>query len=91
MLGSLRMDYLMKLFSRSKVWEKPFSEKVSKRVSRLQTAEIEGWLDQSIYEIGRCLSMYQRSKDELYLDEALKGAEALHAMVDTLRNRTPRR
>jgi len=91
MLGSLRMDYLMKLFSRNKVWDKPFSEKVSKRVSRLQTPEIEGWLDQSIYEIGRCLSMYQRSREDIYLDEALNGAEALHAMVDQLRKRTPRR
>ena len=86
------MDYLMKLFFRNKkAWDKPFSERVSKRVSRLQTAEIEGWLDQSIYEIGRCLSMYQRSKDDVYLDEALTGAEALHAMVDSLRKRTPRR
>lgn len=82
----------MKNFLKSKkVWDKPFSEKVARRVSKLQTVEIEGWLDQSIYEIGRCLSMYQRSRDDLYLDEALNGAEALHAMVDALRKRTPRR
>jgi hypothetical protein len=86
------MDYLMKLFSKNKKpWDKPFSEKVAKRVSRLQTAEIESWVDQSLYEIGRCLSMYQRTRDDMYLDEALLGSEAAHAMLDSLRNRTPRR
>lgn len=86
------MGYLMKLFSRNKQpWDKPFSEKVAKRVSRLGTTEMEGWVDQSIYELGRCLSMYQKTRDDIYLDEALIGAEAIHAIVDTLRKRTPRR
>ena len=82
---------MMKFSRRKKVWDKPFSEKVSRRVSRLHTSEIEGWTDSAIFDIGRCLSMYQRTKDDVYLDEALNGAEALHAMVDALRNRTPRR
>ena len=81
----------MSFLKSKKNWDKPFSEKVARRVSKLQTPEIEGWIDQSIYEIGRCLSMYQRTRDDLYLDEALNGAEAIHAMVDQLRKRTPRR
>lgn len=75
---------------KTKAWDKPFSEKIAKRVSRLQTAEMQGWVDQALYEVGRCLSMYQRSRDDLYLDEALTGAEAIHAMLDELRKRTPR-
>lgn len=75
---------------KTKTWDKPFSEKIAKRVSRLQTAEMQGWVDQALYEVGRCLSMYQRSRDDLYLDEALTGAEAIHAMLDELRKRTPR-
>jgi hypothetical protein len=75
---------------RKTTWDKPFSEKVAKRVSRLGAQEIEGWIDQSIYEIGRALSAYQRSRNTAYLDELLLGAEALHAMVDSLQKRTPR-
>ena len=85
------MVYTMNFLKSKKTWDKPFSEKVARRVARLHTNEIEGWVDSAIYEIGRCLSMYQRTREDIYLDEALNGAEALHAMIDQLRNRTPRR
>ena len=71
----------------SKTWDKPFSEKVSKRVSRIPTGELELWTDQAIYELGRCLSGYQKSRDKFYLDEARSGAEALHAVVEELHKR----
>lgn len=78
-------------FRRKKViWNKPFSEKVAKRVAKLETPEIEGWIDQSIYAIGRVLSSYQKTRDTTYLDELLLDAEALHAIVDELSKRTPR-
>lgn len=77
----------MKLFSKSKTWTKPFSEKISKRVSRIPTAELEMWVEQSIYELGRCMSNYTKSKDTFYLDEARTGAEALHAVVEELYKR----
>jgi len=70
-----------------KEWDKPFSEKVSKRVSRIPTGELEMWTDQAIYELGRCLSGYQKSRDKFYLDEARNGAEALHAVVEELYKR----
>lgn len=84
------MGYMMSIFKK-KDWDKPFSEKVAKRVSKIGTSEMEGWIDQSIYEVGRLLSMYQRSRDPIYLNELLLGAEALHAIVDELNKRTPRR
>jgi len=34
--------------------------------------------------------MYQRSREQVYLTEALKGAEALHAVVDAMYNRMSR-
>lgn len=77
----------MKLFSKSETWTKPFSEKIAKRVSRIPTAELEMWVDQSIYELGRCMSSYSKSKDKLYLEEARTGAEALHAVVEELHKR----
>jgi len=73
-----------------KNWDKPFSEQIAKRVSKIPTGELETWIDQSIYELGRCLSMYQRSREQVYLTEALRGAEALHAVVDAMYNRMSR-
>lgn len=77
----------MKLF-KDKDWDKPFSEKIAKRVSRIPTAELEMWIDQAIYEVGKCLSSYQKSREKVYLDEARTGAEALHAVVEELYKRS---
>lgn len=82
------MDYTMKLFKNNKNWDKPFSEKVAKRVSKIPTAELEMWIDQALYEVGRCLSNYQKGRDTGYLDEARSGAEALHAVVEELHKRS---
>lgn len=79
---------MMSFFNKSnKKWDKPFSEKVAKRVSRIPTGELEMWTDQAIYELGRCLSNYQKSRDKFYLNEAQTGAEALHAVVEELHKR----
>ena len=77
----------MKFFKSKEAWSKPFSEKVERRVSRIPTAELEMWIDQSIYEVGRCLSGYQKSREPIYLQEARQGAEALHAVVEELYKR----
>jgi hypothetical protein len=81
----------MNPFRRTKeIWIKPFSEKVSNRVSKIPTAELEQWIDQSLYEIGRCMSLYGKQRETTFLKEALLGAEALHAVVDELARRTIR-
>lgn len=81
----------MRLFKKKGyTWDKPFSEKVAKRVSRIPTNELEMWVDQSIYELGRCLSGYSKSREQVYMDEARSGAEALHAVVEELHKRTSR-
>lgn len=77
-------------FKQKKTWNKPFSEKVARRVARIPTGELEQWVDQATYEVGRCLSNYRKSGEQVYLDEALLGAEALHAVVDELNNRMTR-
>jgi hypothetical protein len=82
------MGIMMSFLKKSKKeWDKPFSEKVEKRVSRIPTGELELWTDQAIYELGRCLSGYQKSRDKFYLEEARNGAEALHAVVEELYKR----
>lgn len=80
------------IFSKTKkvAEPKPFSEKVAKRVAKIPTGELEMWTDQAIYEVGRCMSSYQKNRGQAYLEEALNGAEALHAVIDELYNRMTR-
>lgn len=78
------------MFKKKSPWDKPFSEKIVKRVRKIHTTELEMWIEQSIYEIGRCMSAYSRNRDIAALEEALTGAEALHAVVHELHTRTTR-
>ena len=75
---------------RKKIWDKPFSEKVAKRVSKIPSGELLIWSDQILYELSRCLSVYEKNRDQVYLDEALTGAEAIHAVVYELHKRLSR-
>ena len=75
---------------RNKNWNKPFSEKVAKRVSKIPSGELLIWSDQIMYELSCCLSAYGKNREQVYLDEALTGAEALHAVVDELHKRMSR-
>jgi hypothetical protein len=70
-----------------KNWDKPFSEKVAKRVAKIATPDLLPWADQAVSEINRCLSGYQRTNESWYMDEALLGAEALHAVIDEYNRR----
>ena len=72
----------MKLFKKNSTWDKPFSEKVAKRVAKIPTAELEMWIENSIYEVGRCMSGYSKSRELFYLEEARVGAEAMNAVVE---------
>jgi hypothetical protein len=81
----------MMSFFKKEPWVKPFSEKVSRRVSKIPTGELEIWAEQALIEISKCLSGYSKNREQFYLDEALQGAEALHAVVNELHTRmTPR-
>lgn len=75
---------MMSFFKKKVPWTKPFSEKVARRVSKIPTGELILWADQSLFDLGRCLSNYEKNKDKLYLEEALLGAEAVHAVVNEL-------
>ena len=62
--------------------------KVQKRVKTLPMAELLTWTDQIMYSVGRNLSAWQKSQNAFSLEEARVGAEALHAILDTLSERT---
>lgn len=73
---------------RKKSWDKPFPETLSKRVKKIPTAQLSPWAETCMNEINRCLIEFANSGSELYIKEALKGAEALHAVVDELHARS---
>lgn len=61
--------------------------KIQKRVEKLPTAELLTWTDQVMYSVGQNLSNWQKSSSPHSLEEARMGAEALHAILDTLTER----
>ena len=61
--------------------------KIQKRVNHLPTPELYAWSDQILYAIGRNLSIWQKTQIKDALDEAHMGAEALHAILDTIKER----
>lgn len=69
------------------VWDKPFPEKLARRVSRIATPDLLIWADQALNETNRCISSYQSTGETLYLDEALLGAEAINALVSEVHKR----
>lgn len=71
----------------AKHWDKPFSKRVVTRVSRIPTGELYMWAGNALNDISRCLDLYERTNNKTYLDEALVGSEALHAVVDALHTR----
>jgi len=75
-------------FFKKKVWDKPFSEKVARRVRRIPTNDLMVWADQTVYEIGKLISIYERHRTEVALKELLDATEALHAVVNELNTRT---
>jgi len=75
-------------FTRKNKWDKPFSERIAKRVRRIPTSDLITWADQAIYEIGRVLSIYERHRTEEAGKELLDAAEALHALVHEITRRT---
>jgi len=77
----------MKIFKRKTKHTAELS-KVKRRVNSLPTSELIGWTDQTIYSIGRNLSAWQKSQNQSSLDEAQLGAEVLHAILDTLKERS---
>lgn len=75
----------MRIFKKKQEREKT---KVEKRVAKLPTAELLTWSDQIMYSVGRNLSVWQKSQDNYSLEEARLGAEALHAIMEALTERT---
>ena len=75
------------MFKRNKSWNKPFSERVAKRIDKIPSADIPMWADQTLTELGRALTQYEKHGEKHILEELLMGAESFHALVDALYKR----
>lgn len=71
------------MFGRKR-WDKPFSQKIARRVSRLRTGDLVTWADQSLYELGRLLGEYERGRSDSVMKDLVMSAEALHAVIEEL-------
>jgi hypothetical protein len=61
--------------------------RVQKRIQTLPSGEIVGWVNNSIYNIDRNLSMWSRTEDATFLEEARLASEVLHEALESLSRR----
>lgn len=71
-------------FKKNKNWDKPFSEKIARRVAMISTPDLAMWADQALTEISRTLPSHRDPDASKVL---LEGAEALHALIHELNKR----
>ena len=62
--------------------------KIQKRVSKLSTPELIGWVEASLFAIGRDTFAWQKTHDKAVIDELEMGAEALLEIMRELRRRS---
>jgi hypothetical protein len=72
---------------KTKNWDKPFPEKVARRVAMLPTADLALWMEQAMSETNRSLGAYLKNGDTVSVDEILIGAEAINALASELKRR----
>jgi hypothetical protein len=79
----------LKFWAKKENWDKPFSEKVAKRISKIATPDLTMWLEQAISETNRALSNYQKNtSDVISLQDLTLGAEAIHALAAEINKRS---
>lgn len=78
----------LKFWQKKKIWDKPFSEKVAKRVSKIPTPDLTNWIEQAMSETNRALVNYQKGNDVINLEDLVLGAEAINALASELYKRS---
>ena len=75
------------MFRRKPKWDKPFPEKIARRVSRIPNHDLITWANQAMYETSRALSAYERDQNGELLKDVITGTEALHALINEIYKR----
>jgi len=77
----------MKIFQKKQVGHQP-QTRIEKRVATIPTPDLISWMEQSMYTIGKHITIWQRQQSESDLDEILMGAEAFQAIAKELKRRS---
>lgn len=64
--------------------------KIEKRVASIPTGDLVSWSEQALFGIGRHLTTWQRTYNDIDLDEAEVASEALYAVIRELKKRHTR-
>jgi hypothetical protein len=76
----------MTIFQKKKDGSQP-QTKIQKRVATISTPELVSWAENALYVIGKNVTGYLRTRDDVLLEEADLGAEALYAITQELKKR----
>jgi hypothetical protein len=61
--------------------------KLELRVAKMATQDLTQWVDQALYSIGKNLTQWSKTQDNVFLQESHMGAEALLAVINELNKR----
>lgn len=78
---------MVNFWKKKPAWDKLFSERIAKRVSKIPTGQLAMWADQALYGLGVQIRAAEGNATEENLTEMLEGAEALYAVVYELNKR----
>jgi hypothetical protein len=65
-----------------------FTPKLTQRISKIATPDLNIWIEQALNETNRAVSTYNKSSSPENLKDMLLGAEAIHALAAELSKRT---
>jgi hypothetical protein len=77
----------MSFFKKNKDSSQP-QTKLEKRVASIATPELVAWSENALFVVGKELTGWMRGREQVRLDEALLGAEALLTIVKELKKRS---
>lgn len=65
----------------------PKKTKLEKRVESLRTEDLVSWGEQALFGIGRAMSDFSKTGEEVSLQESYQGAVALSVVLKEIANR----
>ena len=77
----------MKILKKKQVGHQP-QTRIEKRVAAISSPDLISWMEQSMYTIGKHITIWQRNQTQADLDEVLMGAEAFYAIAKELKRRS---
>ena len=77
----------MKILRKKQAGHQP-QTRIERRVATISTPDLISWMEQSMYTIGRHITIWQKNQSEADLDEVVMGSEAFYAIAKELKRRS---